>query len=513
MPHRPVHNLWIAVGLGLVFVVVLAVKYSPDMTDQDLSVSPDEVGARVISFCGGCHSPPDPLSLPKDSWYQAVDLGFNLYFASGRSDLVVPDFNKTVDWFRTRASDELVLSPGDNSMSTLAFRQEKLDGDHRLRAPSISYLKAIPSDSGCECYLSDMQGGGIWKLNLEKPTTPAQLVLNGSHPARILFCDLDHDQRDDIVMAELGSFLPQDHDRGAVTCHLGNGNESIRLLSDVGRVADVRAADLDGDQDLDLVVAEFGWRKKGQVHILWNVTANRRIQFLPEIIDTRHGAIHVPIVDLNRDGKPDFLVLFSQEHEEIDAYINVGFGRFERQIVFQSSNPGFGSSSLETVDLDSDGDLDVLFTNGDTLDSKLLKPHHGVRWLENQGDFPFKVHELTLLPGATSAKAGDVDGDGDLDVVASAWIPDEVTNRSATTLRGDVLIWLEQTDSGEFIRHPIKVSSRSGYIALDIADFDRDSDLDVIAGCFGAGSESRQIADMFVNQRIASSTSVVGNHP
>ena len=40
------------------------------------------------------------------------------------------------------------------------------------------------------------------------------------------------------------------------------------------RVADVEAADFNGDGKMDLAVAAFGWRKTGQIAILENQTTN-----------------------------------------------------------------------------------------------------------------------------------------------------------------------------------------------------------------------------------------------
>ena len=85
----------------------------------------------------------------------------------------------------------------------------------------------------------------------------------------------------------------------------------------------------------------------------------------------------------------DIVALITQEFEEIVAFVNRGEGHFERHLLFQALNPSFGSSGIELVDLDGDGDLDVLFTNGDGFDQSEAKPYHGVQWLENLGDMRF----------------------------------------------------------------------------------------------------------------------------
>ena len=105
------------------------------------------------------------------------------------------------------------------------------------------------------------------------------------------------------------------------------------------------------------------------------------------------------------------------------AFLNVGGGRFRREVIYDAPHPAFGSSGIQLVDLDGDGDRDVLMTNGDSLDSRLLRPDHGVRWLENRGRYPFRHHHLASLYGAHRAVAADLDGDGDLDIVAASFLP------------------------------------------------------------------------------------------
>ncbi len=50
--------------------------------------------------------------------------------------------------------------------------------------------------------------------------------------------------------------------------------------------------------------------------------------FEPTVIDTHTGTSDVPIVDLNHDGRPDFVALQAQQHERIVAFLATGRNRF-----------------------------------------------------------------------------------------------------------------------------------------------------------------------------------------
>jgi hypothetical protein len=110
------------------------------------------------------------------------------------------------------------------------------------------------------------------------------------------------------------------------------------------------------------------------------------------------------------------------------------------------------------VDLNGDGLLDVLYTNGDSLDSHYLKPFHGVQWLENRGTFPFVHHALTTMAGVMRAVAADLDGDGLLDVVAVSLLPrDKFPERAKLGL--DSVILLRQIAPGQFARYWLEKGS------------------------------------------------------
>jgi hypothetical protein len=140
------------------------------------------------------------------------------------------------------------------------------------------------------------------------------------------------------------------------------------------------------------------------------------------------------------------------------AFLNEGDGRFRKETIYTAPHPAYGSSGIQLVDLNGDGRLDVLYTNGDSMDSHYLRPFHGVHWLENRGSFPFAHHTLTTMAGVHRAVAADLDGDGLLDVVAVSLLPGEAFPERAR-LGLDSVILLRQSAPGQFARYSLEKRS------------------------------------------------------
>ncbi len=293
-------------------------------------------------------------------------------------------------------------------------------------------------------------------------------------PARVQPYDLDHDGDLDLLVASMGKLLPSNEKIGSVLILENRGGQDYALhvvAEGIGRVTDVRGGDLDGDGDVDLAVAQFGYHE-GETRWMENLGG---WEFQSHILQKLSGPIHIIPEDMDQDGDLDLVSLVSQEWEEIYVFQNDGKGHFESHLVFGSTNEDYGSSGMRLVDLDRDGDTDVLFTNGDAFDHLPPRPRpwHAVQWLENTGALGFEYHRIGYFQGAASACAADPDGDGDQDVIAvSAWnLWHEPESRS--------MIWFVNDGSMNF--RALGLASRPSHlIALECEDMNRDGEVDFI---------------------------------
>src|SRR5205085_5515178 len=145
-------------------------------------------------------------------------------------------------------------------------------------------------------------------------------------------------------------------------------------------------ADVNGDGRDDIVLCAFG-NYLGKFSWFENLGgAGYREHPLIEL----PGALNSLVLDVNKKGQPDLIVLMAQAREGIHLFQNQGGGEFQEQIV-TNFPPVFGSTHIEVADFNKDGFPDLLVSNGDNGEyASPFKNYHGVRIFLNDGHNHFR---------------------------------------------------------------------------------------------------------------------------
>ena len=298
----------------------------------------------------------------------------------------------------------------------------------------------------------------VWYENTDGAGSfgPERSVGGGSNSVRaIVPADLDGDGDPDALAASSGDSTIAWYEN---TDGLGTFGPRQVISAAAVSAWSVFAADLDGDGDLDALSAS-----QSDDTIAWYENTDGAGTFGPtQIIATdATEALSVSAVDVDGDGDTDVLSA-SFGDSTIAWYENSdGAGFFgPTQIVTMDA---VGADSVFPVDLDGDGDPDLLFAS--FLDSKIAW-YGKTDGLDDYG--PQQVIS-TATVGPVSVHAADLDGDGDADVISAS--------------QGDhTIVWLENIDgAGTF--DPPQTISVDALLATSVhaADIDGDGDIDVLS--------------------------------
>ncbi len=178
------------------------------------------------------------------------------------------------------------------------------------------------------------------------------------------------------------------------------------VLSSFNGAHAVEPVDIDGDGDLDVAIAAFD---DDVVKVLTNDDGVGG-SWSSCMTNTIDGAYDLAVGDLNDDGRPDIIA---------SGY----YGDFIR--VMKQAGSGWsagptitgidGPRGVALGDVDGDGDLDIVAAIRDDDD---------ILWFENDGDGEtWTAHDVGTgyLEDGSSVQAVDVDNDGDVDVVATGY--------------------------------------------------------------------------------------------
>ncbi|MGQ0620136.1 MAG: FG-GAP-like repeat-containing protein [Panacagrimonas sp.] len=344
-----------------------------------------------------------------------------------------------------------------------------------------------------------------------------RLIANASQPLSTHAADLDGDGDQDVILGTFNNDGIQWY-RNAPNPGGFGGPVFTRFAIDDGVFAPnaLATADLDGDGDIDVI----GANSDTVDTVTWYENDGGEMpSFTPNLIDGSIGAPYsVQAIDMEGDGDID-VVAASKYDDQIHWYENNGAADpvFTERVV---SNVATSVRSVFAIDLDRDGDMDVLSASGNPFSFRSARPAiaasaegqfvtplgrksrggataqgaaktaaaggkdrtvgrpvlnvsedgNEIVWYENDGQQIFTERLISNnVSDPLSVKAGDLDGDGDLDVVSASYANQEIA-------------WYENNGAVDpvFSQRILK-TDMAGAFAVDLADLDRDGDLDVVA--------------------------------
>ncbi|MFK7893051.1 MAG: FG-GAP repeat domain-containing protein [Granulosicoccus sp.] len=268
-------------------------------------------------------------------------------------------------------------------------------------------------------------------------------------------------------------------------------DESTRLpadaLENMKDTLDVELADIDSDGDLDLFVIEGSASQTGFQNLLWindghGNFADETSARLP-MVD--NNSTEIDLADVDGDGDLDALVANLGANQLL---INDGHGVFTEGTLPQATQPGppgfsipfapgappvFIEVSAEAlfVDVDGDADQDIVIANENPFPNA-GPPGDQNRLLVNDGSGQFS--EATdrlpaMLDNSAGMAAGDINADGHVDLIVG-----NLGQNRALLNNGHGFF----TDETASILPPLEDSTRK----VVLGDADGDGDLDLLVG-------------------------------
>jgi hypothetical protein len=331
----------------------------------------------------------------------------------------------------------------------------------RLSPPGTSMIRIEQQ----KIWLGDVHQQMIYQFDASLQLQQAAKVNEGA-------VDLEMNE-EAMLLTVMGSFSPSDVPEGYVL-HLPHeqSQQPKKLIKGLKRPVDSQVHDLNQDGWPDLLISEYGqWN--GQLAWWENLQGKA---FRPHVLKKPAAPINTWIRDIQQDGLPDIIALFGQGDEGIWAFINEGNGQFSPQLLMRFP-PSYGSSKLRLADFDQDGDEDLIYTAGDHADyPSLPKPYHGIHIFLNVGNYQFKTGPFLPLPGAYDAIVADFDQDGDTDIAAISFFPDYRKQQALG------FVYFEQEKDGHFRPRTFDSQPRGRWLVMDAGDLDGDGDLDLALG-------------------------------
>ena len=378
--------------------------------------------------------------------------------------LTPEDWNILKDYIIDRAPDTV---RGQTANTVYDLQNQFLTEPLSLDETPGSFFTFLDYAEDTRTVLAGDVGGALIEHNLEDGST--------REIHRVSSAVVDYLAKDTVsYITDVGILDPSELSSGRIFRAYG---DQLQPLPEVfHRPVNNLVADFDKDGIDELVISEFGHRT-GSLTLMRGLPGGK---YERKILLTLPGTIRAVAEDMDKDGDLDIVAITSQGDESITILYQEEDMRFrvDRAIRF---SPIYGSSWFELLDYDNDGDIDIVTVNGDNADKTYIaKPYHGLRIHLNDGQNKFTEAFFHELNGATRFVSDDFDQDGDFDFAVISTFPD-YENAPELSL---IYLENRNSAEFDFKPFKFAESNLSRWFLLDKGDVDQDGDMDVILSAF-----------------------------
>ncbi|OLY94707.1 Repeat domain-containing protein [Cnuella takakiae] len=476
--------LVLVIAIGLLSQLVGCGSDPRNASHADVPLASIRKGKELAGkYCGSCHALPDPSLLHAAAWESGVlpqmgpRLGIFAYgerqYPSAKGSPYLPanfypaqpvlsyvDWQHIIDYYTATAPDSLPVPSQQVSPGLKQFTVQK---------PAVSNSNPLATFTSIDAAQKQLHVYDMYTQQLLH--FDDQLNLLDSLPVPGAISDIQYLDGAP-VWTNMGDIYPSDAALGTVQQTRAGRTTPNTLFAGLQRPVVLKTADINKDGRRDFVVGSFGFLTG---HLSW-YEGMENGSYQQHLIKALPGAAQVYLTDENRDGLPDLWVLFAQGDESIRRYINRGGGKFQEEIILRFP-PVWGSTSFELVDMDGDGDQDIVYTCGDNADySPVLKPYHGVYVYLQEKQGAFRQQYFHHLNGAFKARTLDFDKDGDQDIAAISFFADYQHQPS------EGFVFLENKGKLQYAAATFKEAAAGRWITLDAGDLDGDGWPDLVLG-------------------------------
>ena len=309
--------------------------------------------------------------------------------------------------------------------------------------------------------------------------------------AAVEWADYDNDGDLDLIVTGIGGdFVPGQSFPffTRTTVYRNNGDDTfsanISTLPEASSAA-AKWLDFDGDGDTDLVLS--GYDDAPFTTIFENRGNGQFQNTFADLIDLISGSIDVG--DYDNDGDQDILHIGRNGSSFTRIYRNDGDGEFA---IVDPDLAQVAAGDAAFVDYDNDGDLDIFLSGLDFAEqaATILYRNDDGQFVDAGAGFPQLF--------SSAADFGDVDNDGDLDVVLTG-VPNEFAEAESYIL--------ENLGDGSFQDAGFDgISVFNGEAAF--GDHDNDGDLDLLIAGVSSVFSPQELIELYENDGAGQFTPV-----